>query len=120
MTREEIMSMEPGRELDRLVALKVMGYEPSKMEPKLVRKGAVAFLPEPYSWNISAAWEVVEKMKQNNWFFILSDNLFSDNWEASFFWEPNQEMVDSISKSAPEAICKAALLAVLAVLGEEE
>ncbi|MNN89976.1 hypothetical protein D3C81_2078610 [compost metagenome] len=70
-----------------------------------------------FSNDISAAWEVVEKMKQNNWFFILSDNLFPDKWEASFFWDPNQEMIDLISNSAPEAICKAALLAVL---GKEE
>lgn len=84
-------TLKPGRELDALVAEKVMGGE-----------------LRPYSTDISAAWEVVEKYKwaepelrysdeQHCWVFSLH--------KASGY--PNE-----CGDTAPHAICLAALRAV--------
>ena len=51
--------MKPGRELDELVAKKVMGYKYKVLE---------------YSTDIAAAWEVVEKMKDNGYEIIINVN----------------------------------------------
>lgn len=123
LTREKILSMPAGRELDALVAEKVMGWKQCSMEgvriktcygkpPEFGRNDGRVRIPG-YSTDISAAWEVVEKVKQMNWFFILSDNLFPDKWEASLFWDPNGTMIEARAETAPEAICKASLLAVM-------
>jgi hypothetical protein len=98
ITREEILAMSAGVEMDMLIELELFG-----------KVASVYYHPRPFSTDLSAAWEVVEKMKQNNWFFILSDNLFPDRWEASFFWDPNQTMIEAIAETAPLAICRAAL-----------
>jgi len=49
MIKEEILAVEAGRELDRLVAIEVMDYE----RPVEV---------EPYSTDLIAAWQVVRKI----------------------------------------------------------
>lgn len=118
LTREQILAMEPGRELDSLVAEKVMHIvaeqdEKFKMDGYRVGKRWYSYIPF-YSTDISVvAWEVVEKMKSNNWNFVLSDDLYQDRWVATFYWDPNQTPIEAESNSAPEAICKAALLAVM-------
>ena len=62
MTRDEIMMMKAGRELDALVAEKVMGF-PVKIgditgEPYHAQFG---YSMPNYSTDIAAAWEVLEK-----------------------------------------------------------
>ncbi len=104
--------MKPGRELDALVAEKVMGYE-------TVYSGANYYVertysPVPlYSTDISAAWEVVEKLA------CMKDevNVFYDcgAWFCNTGVDANGEW--SIERSgscatAPHAICLAALKAV--------
>lgn len=110
MTREEILAMEPGSELNRLVALRIMGYEPSRLQTGYVRKGAHATYPNPYSTDISAAWEVVRRISKD-----YGVNVYEEDGapcECTLVRYPETVAVVGGS-SAPEAICKAALLAVL-------
>ncbi|GIO83490.1 hypothetical protein J25TS5_04220 [Paenibacillus faecis] len=133
MTLEEILAMGPGRELDALVAEKVMLWEWN--DEKTFSQGNYVRIDPPYAFDhesgeprfnwspsteISAAWEVVEKMRQKNYIYELAD--FGRNTHKS---KPHYAAFHPInkprnyerqvhSKTLPEAICKAALL------GEEE
>lgn len=113
MKREEILAMEPGKELDTLIAERVMGW----------KKGGVGWdtnlthwvagflcIHEVSKWSpstdISAAWEVFEKFDTP---FVKKN--FDVNDEDYFLCKIGGDIV--FGKTAPEAICKAALLAVL-------
>ncbi len=138
MTHDEIMKLEAGRELDALVAEKVMGYTPVKVTEypayddnrNWVDIGDYVIYPEgvafctrvkDYSTDISAAWQVMEKIES-------LDNVqgvglrggeyywkqYSLRWN---FWVNNNGMypeVDVYGETAPLAICRAALMAVQA------
>ncbi|MFD1776671.1 BC1872 family protein [Paenibacillus rhizophilus] len=93
LTREEILAMEPGRELDELICNQIFELE------------MVAHVH--YSTDISAAWEVLEKMKQR-WHDF---NIGRHNGKWSVGWNYT-DFVENIN-SAPEAIGKASLLAGL-------
>ena len=91
--------MKPGRDLDALIAEKVMGSENN--------------CPH-YSTDITAAWEVVEKFHKidvshtfDGWFCSIDT---SDEYGQNGTWSHAQ------GQSAPHAIC----LAALNVVGEEE
>ena len=99
--------MEAGKELDALIMEKVMGDEPLK--------GRVAYLNPSYSIDINAAWEVVEKMKEKGLtvevFFGWESNKYQkDDWVA-IFEDSNGEYL-GVAKTAPNAICLAALKAL--------
>ena len=123
LTHEQIDAMEAGREMDALVAELVMGLCPHFLVLD-VRKGDDGFddyitwtckhceeefrglaygkeynHPEllPYSTDIAAAWQALEKMKSNNWFRILFED--ADLWTLT-------------ASEAAEAICRAVLKAV--------
>lgn len=100
LTRDEILSMQ-GRELDALVAEKVMGWTYKTEFDKL-------FKP---SESISAAWEVVERLKfmKNHIDVFTSKN---GKWGVEVSKE-DAVYVREFAITAPEAICKAALLAVM-------
>lgn len=138
LTREEILAMEPGPELDKLIAEHVMGwsiYRYDKDVPKrcyymLVDKSFDSVVDDG-SWNagerkteeeawkdnrsfstdISAAWEVVTQLKLNNWEFIIASE--DDKIDVTFYWDAHRMEGAIFGGTAPEAICKAALLAVL-------
>ncbi len=111
--------IEPGRELDLLIAKKVMGcYVRRNFKGcfDLVIPGGVNcidFIEEEGAWfsvphystNIAAAWEVVEKL--GNDFFELSrgGSGLSDGWSAL------TAEGDAWAETAPHAICLAALKA---------
>lgn len=139
MTKEEILKMEAGVKLNALVTREVMGYETRhtwqykphyadldggwQMNPYWwcnfceehkwrKTKPAPGVCPArilPYSTNISAAWQVVERMREN----IEKDGQFTDEWWAfvrgfgEFYIEHLMRVI------TPETICKAALLAKL-------
>jgi hypothetical protein len=125
MTRDEILNTPAGRELDALVAEKVMelkvDYEFSDvLEPRvpfLVDKyDEWGYLPN-YSTDIAAAWEVVEFLRRKFW----STNIVC--WDYSVKWvvtceyrtghgEPKKTLYAD-ADTAPLAICRAALLAVM-------
>ncbi len=58
------------------------------------------------STDIAAAWEVVEEMLNNEWDFTLKNH--KRKYEAIF-----GTLYNAFAPTAPEAICKAALLAVM-------
>jgi hypothetical protein len=96
MTREEVLALAPGRELDALVARKLFGVlnPDSRWRP---------------SEDISAAWEVVEEMGDC---LHLRQHGEQGEWEAWFCGYPNSK---THGETAPEAICKASLLVCLEV-----
>jgi hypothetical protein len=120
--------MKPGRELDALIAEKVMGY-PAFAKQVLEQLGAhllgegehehclvcgrgidgtLECLPY-YSTDISAAWEVVEKAGLLKRFTLEQTD---HGWEV---WDRNEVSGDDLiagGLSAPHAICLAALKAV--------
>ena len=68
---------------------------------------------EPYSTNISAAWEVVEKMREVGYFIRLADQ---GEFIRGRFYNPDYLPVEKPSwveaETVPEAICKVALIAM--------
>jgi len=148
MTNEEILTMEPGPELDALVAEKVMGHPIPDFVPEdalgLYLAGSPIhydswtcvcrydegdtpkWVPDPCSTDISCAWQVVDKMC--NW--DIDDNMLVLKGQApdptepvgnEGWWEAEVGgtwgKVIAEGKTAPEAICKAALLAKLEMEG---
>lgn len=117
--------MKPGRELDALVAEKVMGWAKTNLKDwDQAFKDEFGFLwAEPghgyfkgfhtlphYSTDIKAAWEVVEKMGTR---FIHLSPALEGGWSCAIQYnEARFPFVNLIGKTAPEAICRAALKAV--------
>jgi len=104
MNRDDILNMSAGREMDALIAEKVMGHYLGNT------RDIVKILPH-YSTDIVAAWGVTEKFRCMRltrvgmfWFCDLS----VDGKESS-----QSRYEYSQSKTAPLAICRAALLATL-------
>jgi len=125
--KEKILVMEAGRELDKVVGEIVFGYEVKIFQgfaPDLCYQyrtpseygETYEFLPN-YSTDISAAWQVVERMSQLGLtmsLLLLSYELYPEPyWYCDFRLKgkqpPEYEWVDH-QKTAPEAIVKAALL----------
>lgn len=117
--------MKPGRELDALIAEKIMGWrrvgpdEPPKSgwrsstgywhaeEDNAWEKG----LPR-YSTDIAAAWDVVDKIKDIKPDHAFSLESYKGKWSADFVLKDydNYNCGEGAS-SAPLAICLAALRA---------
>ena len=108
-----------GRELDALVAEKVMGHTVtwlataiSPAQPHYVDRAIACgyLLVEYYSTDIGAAWQVVERMRELNYGIAISDG---PAW--SFAVAPNDDAGDvtcELADTLPLAICRAALRAV--------
>lgn len=126
MTEEEVLAMEAGTTLDILVNENVMDYPIPDFIPEnalelylagtpfhcngwscicIYSEGDVPkWVPDKYSTNISAAWQVVDKMK------------LEDTWIKNTFWSTLEKMRGPLSLIywlTPEVICKAALLTKL-------
>ena len=136
--------MKPGRELDAMVAEKVMGLRPKqcKLHPGNTRCGVQSFEIEgktifqewgclyclryskkridparelkPYSTDIAAAWEVVEKLQERGTLTVSSARGGSVGELKTFAWcvEIHGPEVEEWGDTAPHAICLAALKAV--------
>jgi len=117
MTLEEILRMEAGPELDRLVAKHIMGWkEGQEILESLSGIGILGEKALPrYSTDITAAWSVVEKLVNLGWLV----NLLSP-WKgnATCHWtcyverkgENGWERLEATGDSAPLAICRAAMV----------
>ena len=118
MTREDIKNMLAGRGLDALIAEKVMGltvdYEFS--EPCILslrdKYDDWGFLPN-YSTDISAAWEVVEKLCNETGCDVVKvckrdPELLRGEWSCNL-----GRGFEALGDTAPLAICRAALLTIL-------
>jgi len=141
MTEEQIDNLEAGRELDALIAEKVFGWKCYKTKNPfdafdkelymMVNKGVEKGLAEVeelkrYSTDISAAFEVVEKMqKEEFWFCFHGPGKWTngthyheqDEWRCGIQKGAIEEaaLIDveasSFAKTLPLAICKTALKA---------
>ena len=118
--------MKPGRELDILVAEKVMGFKIKRKtidcEYLVEHSQGSARLPD-YSTDIAAAWEVMEKLKlvgleigydryRNKWFCtnLAEDFRYAfDLSESDFKDLMNDDLIAILSDTAPHAICLAAI-----------
>lgn len=110
--------MNAGRELDALVAEKVMGWTfrtfPEGVCPNVKHWycGEQYVLMKPFSTDIAAAWRVVEKLVSDGRVFIvkgdgLRDGDFNPKWTVLCDNHPRTD-----AATAPLAICLAALQAV--------
>jgi hypothetical protein len=118
-TKEEILEMKPGNDLDSLVAEKIIGYKitTGHTGEKYLDGFSISKIPS-YSKDISAAWEVVKKMSllSRLWLSGSCNKWYVLEIEHNEWGEPGRVLEDVIPggcNSAPEAICKAALLMVL-------
>jgi len=121
MTTDEIISMKPGRVLDALVSEKVMGWHTfSPIDPRYDHSVSAngnrrnfafdlhgKYKPFPlYSTDTEAAWTVVEELRKR----YLHIEIMTDEEK----WKVRTNADDWVfALDIPEAICKAALLAVL-------
>lgn len=64
---------------------------------------------QPYSWDISSAWQVIEKMRENGWEVDI-DSRANKRWFCRFMSDGPDR--DATADAAPEAICLAALRAL--------
>lgn len=115
-----IDQLQPGRELDILIAEKIFGHMMN--EDHIVKWAQISdddwepsFEPCPhYSTSIADAWQVVEKMKELGAEINIG---FYEKWDCEFDY-PIGCNWRAVAETAPEAICKAALIAILC--GESE
>jgi hypothetical protein len=133
MTHDEILAMPAGREMDALIAEKVMGYV--RMHYPDENSWGEHYFDDEYpsadcykqvhfdnwSTDIAAAWEVVLHFMNDGW----CPNLVNDDnghWALSFVGVNNIPCTSQTSwiddqrfwcDEAPLAICRAALLAVM-------
>ena len=115
MTKDEILAMNAGRELNIRVAKHVMergfAHDETFGDMEKDSDGVYSYL-QPYSEDISAAWQVMEKLKSYQ--PRVEFNIYSQKWEAAFSARDADFSYPTVSAdTAPEAICKAALLALL-------
>lgn len=129
MTREGILAMKPGRELDALIAEKVLGWTvfrgttPNHYDLVDDEEYAHGFPPEEdikglpyeieeYSTRISEAWVIVPQIigfqlqRRQTGTYTVRRNKTVNGYNR---WDCVE------CSTAPEAICKAALLALLEV-----
>jgi hypothetical protein len=122
MTKEEILAMEAGQELDALIDKDIFGgngcihelYWVDPGEYRCAKCGQMCYEGEGlYSTDISAAWHIVEKMHKQ----LFSSRLRFVNalQEQTKHTVLGEERVvawpDVFWSITPEGICKAALLA---------
>jgi len=121
MTRDEILNMPEGRELDALVAEKVMGCDTKQFiwkrygKPDAIQDCEYGG-PCNYSTDIAAAWQVVEKMEHDDWWWEAANVVpNSDPIVYEFKWTHRGviKAFYACEDTIPLAICRAALLAVM-------
>lgn len=119
---------EAGRELDALIAERVMGYSVKWLPTALAPEGAPHYANSEegsgwlvcrlYTLDMSATWRVVEEMGKRGFHArIQTPFIPGDEFHAGFTphgssgWNGRPDFAAS-ADSAPLAICRAALLAV--------
>lgn len=127
MTMDEIVNMVEGRELDALIAEKVMGwfdyYPHFSTEHHFsgwfaeVPKDKLGICMADEDWSpstdIAAAWEVVEKVDADLDARCVDVWRDANHWNFSIHYDKRVSIASA--DTAPLAICRAALLAVLGV-----
>ena len=121
MTRDEILNMPAGHELNKLVAEHIFGMRIEENHGLAggfywvgngVQFGDMRVQNVPdYSTDIEAAWEVVDKLVR----FSITIESFSKGVLCRFFSAGQTAAGDAVgwADTAPLAICRAALLAMV-------
>lgn len=117
MNREEVLRMEAGREIDFLIARKVMGKSfysfdncvPSTVSPKDHRE------TPHYSTNAYSAEKVLEKVREKYPVVLLG----TTSWDCKVFLLTGV-VSSGLTESLPLAICRATLLTVIEEESENE
>jgi hypothetical protein len=125
LTRESILAMGAGKALDIWIAGKVMGWERGiDFDIDDYREGVARYEPSSMdvrtfspSTDISAAWEVVEKLGnlalQAPGSTDMNENYRNfKTWTADFIYRFHPDS-EATGETAPLAICRAALLTTL-------
>ena len=115
LTKEKVLAMEAGREMDALVAERVMGWsygysDQFKTVAWRYPLGERTWFPA--SNDISAAWEVADKLK----IAIIPQSPSAPDelkYLARAEWDFKQLEIDVFAETAPLAICRVALLTTL-------
>jgi hypothetical protein len=122
-TKEKIMAMKPGRELDAIVSQKIFGWQitPSLRESSNYNRGIhpytekVTYFPSP-STTIADAWEVVEELQRKHPMFTFNIQR-RDYTKSVLVWidwrQGHNENIPNLYVEAdtlPEAVCKIALI----------
>ena len=103
MDREQIMAIEAGPEMDRAIEESVYGWKPITSEDHY----RADF--KPYSTDIAAAWEVVERMRTMNKRLSLLDH--GGEYHANFFTSGEYQLYNNAcADTVSLAVCRAALL----------
>jgi hypothetical protein len=107
---------EAGRELDALVAVTLMGVT-LVSEDAGIRPAAMSYQKPsevlPYSTDVAAAWQVVERMRARGFALELHYEFgWSRQWVADFSNDGWLSTGEQLGDTAPLAICRAALAAV--------
>jgi hypothetical protein len=116
MNRDEILKMEAGTKMNQYIWWKIFDMEPTPPNNDML-------LLSDYSGNIAAAWKVVEKLNQKGMCVLVSELVpyrqFEENLSGceitplSDDEESEPETIKASADTAPLAICRAALLAVM-------
>jgi len=135
MTRDEILAMKPGRELDKLVESTFFGWKEGMEcdgeigELPISSDGWFCLKcgyqgtwgedtthyqqPKPRSTDIAAAWEILKELNKKT--YVRVERPTKTGYECFDKWicEIGGGRIYASGKTAPEAVCKVALLAVL-------
>lgn len=105
--------MKPGRELDKLISEKIFG-EKFRPYTQLITTMPSKTVPETpfYSTNISAAWEVVEKIKAHQTIEIIGNSYYGQGDATGYSVKINGRLCSHQAETAALAICLAALEAI--------
>ena len=116
------MDVSETRDLEAKIAEEVFGIEViSDVSGPVYVHGALMLPVSMYARSISDAWLVVERMAEVEWRMHLSDeranvnydNLFIPGWACTFYNEDHCYLGSTVTvDTAPEAICRAALVAL--------
>lgn len=105
LTREQVLAMKPGPELDALVARKLFGVLNPDSRWRL-------------SEDISAAWEVAEQLQKQGYAVCIELLPYEETSVGVYEADPANQIAYAKAQTPAEAICKAALLALEGGEGE--
>lgn len=121
--RDEILAMKPDRLLDALVAEYVVGMkEHRKAYPESFDERVIWFRNPPnvtayyvpfYSTDIAAAWEVAEQLQKQGYAVCIELLPYEETSVGVYEADPANQIAYAKAQTPAEAICKAALLAVM-------
>jgi hypothetical protein len=113
--------MQPGRELDALIATKVMGITiPSWLEvPAGLQTMTSREVVPPYSTDLSDAWHIIERLHELGWHYEVGQCVNSARHYASFgsgFYSTIDNCFETEFTAASDTPAHAICLAALEVL----